>query len=79
METASGDDTSWEVDSRGGVSGDWALVGAGRGLPGAGVQGERLGSPELATDGEEVEGGGLGETGEDFADGVVGLRRLRAT
>ena len=77
MEAASGDNTSWEVDSRGGVSGDWALVGAGRGLPGAGVQGERLGSPELATDGEEV--GGLGETGEDFADGLEGLRQLRAT
>ena len=67
VETASGDDTSGEVDSGGGVSGERAISDK-RGLACAGVHGERLGRPELATEGEEVRRGlgELHETGEDF-------------
>ena len=51
-----------------------AVVGDGRGLACAGVQGERLGRPELATEGEEVRRGlgELHETGEDFGHEVAG-------
>ena len=78
METASGDETSGEVDSGGGASGEWT-VSDGRGLPCAGVHGERLGRPELSTEGDEVRGlGESQETGEDFGHKEVGrLRGLR--
>jgi len=73
VETASGDDTSGEVDSGGGVSGERA-VSDGRGLACAGVHGERLGRPELSTEGEEVRRGlgELHETGEDFGHEAAG-------
>ena len=70
---------SGEVDSGGGESGEERaavfsvlVVGDGRGLACAGVQGERLGRPELATEGEEVRGllGELLETGENV--GLLG-------
>ena len=77
VETASGDETSGEVDSGGGVSGEWP-VSDGRGLPCAGVHGERLGRPELSTEGDEVRGlGELHDTGEDFGHEAGGLRGLR--
>ena len=64
------------------MSGEWAavfsaaVVGDGRGLACAVVQGERLGRPELATEGDEVRGllGELLETGDDFGqEAAAGL------
>merc|ERR1712212_84417 len=76
VETTSGDETSGEVDSGGGASGEWSVstaVGDGRGLACAGVHGERLGKPELSTEGDEVRGlGELHETGEDFGHEAAG-------
>ena len=46
-------------------------MGNGRGLACAGVHGERLGRPELSTEGDELrELGELHETGESFGHGA---------
>ena len=81
VETASGDETSGEVDLGGGAFEEWSvctLAGGARVLPCAGVHGERLGRPELATEGDDVIGlGELHETEEDFGHKAAGLRGLR--